>query len=84
MSAIAKTRRQLTRVSKLTCLQFACEQSQRCSLVKKSWFGSLTNSNSVEREDVHLVPVQGRSLNAIKAELIRAFLTVTTFCIQFK
>ena len=45
-------------------------------LVKKSWFGSLTSSNSVEREDVHCVPLQGRSLNAIKAELIRAFLTI--------
>ncbi|CAJ0608836.1 unnamed protein product [Cylicocyclus nassatus] len=45
-------------------------------LVKKSWFGSLTSSISVEREDTHCVPVQGKTLNAIKAELIRAFLTI--------
>ncbi|VDM81093.1 unnamed protein product, partial [Strongylus vulgaris] len=45
-------------------------------LVKKSWFGSLTSSISVERDDTHCVPVQGKTLNAIKAELIRAFLTV--------
>ncbi|CAJ0562227.1 unnamed protein product, partial [Mesorhabditis spiculigera] len=45
-------------------------------LVKKSWFGSLTSSMSVEREDTHCVPVQGRTLNGIKAELIRAFLTI--------
>ena len=31
---------------------------------------------SVERDDTHCVPVQGRTLNGIKAELIRAFLTV--------
>ncbi|KHJ86603.1 hypothetical protein OESDEN_13638, partial [Oesophagostomum dentatum] len=46
------------------------------SLVKKSWFGSLTSSISVERDDTHCVPVQGKTLNAIKAELIRAFLTI--------
>uniref|UniRef100_A0A915A4L7 non-specific serine/threonine protein kinase n=1 Tax=Parascaris univalens TaxID=6257 RepID=A0A915A4L7_PARUN len=45
-------------------------------LVKKSWFGSLTSSMSVERDDSHCVPVQGKSLNGIKAELIRAFLTI--------
>ncbi|CAJ0953512.1 unnamed protein product, partial [Mesorhabditis belari] len=45
-------------------------------LVKKSWFGSLTSSMSVERDDTHCVPVQGRTLNGIKAELIRAFLTI--------
>ncbi|EPB76312.1 kinase domain protein [Ancylostoma ceylanicum] len=45
-------------------------------LVKKSWFGSLTSSISVERDDTHCVPVQGKTLNAIKAELIRAFLTI--------
>ncbi|GMT35678.1 hypothetical protein PFISCL1PPCAC_26975, partial [Pristionchus fissidentatus] len=45
-------------------------------LVKKSWFGSLTSSISVERDDTHVVPVQGRTLNGIKAELIRAFLTI--------
>ncbi|KAF8354125.1 sad-1 [Pristionchus pacificus] len=45
-------------------------------LVKKSWFGSLTSSISVERDDAHVVPVQGRTLNGIKAELIRAFLTI--------
>ncbi|KJH48379.1 hypothetical protein DICVIV_05494 [Dictyocaulus viviparus] len=31
---------------------------------------------SVERDDTHCVPVQGKTLNAIKAELIRAFLTI--------
>ncbi|CAI5454938.1 unnamed protein product [Caenorhabditis angaria] len=45
-------------------------------LVKKSWFGSLASSISVEREDTHCVPVQGKTLNGIKAELIRAFLTI--------
>uniref|UniRef100_A0A1I7X8U2 non-specific serine/threonine protein kinase n=1 Tax=Heterorhabditis bacteriophora TaxID=37862 RepID=A0A1I7X8U2_HETBA len=45
-------------------------------LVKKSWFGSLTSSMSVERDDTHCVPVQGKTLNAIKAELIRTFLTI--------
>ncbi|TMS37184.1 hypothetical protein L596_004164 [Steinernema carpocapsae] len=45
-------------------------------LVKKSWFGSLTSSMSVERDDIYCVPVEGKSLNAIKAELIRAFLTI--------
>ncbi|KAK6027216.1 hypothetical protein OSTOST_06753, partial [Ostertagia ostertagi] len=45
-------------------------------LVKKSWFGSLTSSVSVERDDTHCVPVQGRTLNTIKAELIRSFLTI--------
>ncbi|CAB3401032.1 unnamed protein product [Caenorhabditis bovis] len=45
-------------------------------LVKKSWFGSLASSMSVEREDTHCVPVQGKTLNGIKAELIRAFLTI--------
>uniref|UniRef100_A0A158R3W9 non-specific serine/threonine protein kinase n=1 Tax=Syphacia muris TaxID=451379 RepID=A0A158R3W9_9BILA len=45
-------------------------------LVKKSWFGSLTSNISSERDDTHCVPAHGRSLNAIKAELIRAFLTV--------
>lgn len=34
---------------------------------------------SVERDDTHCVPVQGKTLNGIKAELIRAFLTV--FCL---
>lgn len=46
------------------------------SLVKKSWFGSLASSMSVERDDTHCVPVQGKTLNGIKAELIRAFLQV--------
>lgn len=46
------------------------------SLVKKSWFGSLTSNVGIEREDVQSVPVEGKSLNGIKAELIRAFLTV--------
>ncbi|XGW34429.1 hypothetical protein V3C99_018369, partial [Haemonchus contortus] len=45
-------------------------------LVKKSWFGSLTSSTSVERDDTYCVPVEGRTLNAIKAELIRSFLTI--------
>ncbi|CAD5213899.1 unnamed protein product [Bursaphelenchus okinawaensis] len=45
-------------------------------LVKKSWFGSLTSNVGNEREDVHCVPVEGKTLNAIKAELIRAFLTI--------
>ncbi|VDN57719.1 unnamed protein product [Dracunculus medinensis] len=45
-------------------------------LVKKSWFGSLTSSISVERDDVQCVPVQGKTLNGIKAELIRSFLTI--------
>lgn len=45
-------------------------------LVKKSWFGSLASSMSVEREDTHCVPVQGKTLNSIKAELIRAFLQI--------
>ena len=34
---------------------------------------------SVEREDTHCVPVQGKTLNGIKAELIRAFLTVILY-----
>ncbi|CAI2358076.1 unnamed protein product [Caenorhabditis sp. 36 PRJEB53466] len=45
-------------------------------LVKKSWFGSLASSMSVERDDTHCVPVQGKTLNGIKAELIRAFLQI--------
>ncbi|ULT84790.1 hypothetical protein L3Y34_013462 [Caenorhabditis briggsae] len=45
-------------------------------LVKKSWFGSLASSMSVERDDTHCVPVQGKTLNSIKAELIRAFLQI--------
>ena len=47
------------------------------SLVKKSWFGSLTSGIGQEREDVQCVPVEGKTLNSIKAELIRAFLTVS-------
>ncbi|KAJ1348641.1 secondary alcohol dehydrogenase (SADH1) [Parelaphostrongylus tenuis] len=53
-----------------------CQMIDTTDLVKKSWFGSLTSSMSVERDDTHCVPVQGKTLNAIKAELIRAFLTV--------
>ncbi|KAH7718463.1 Protein kinase [Aphelenchoides avenae] len=45
-------------------------------LVKKSWFGSLTSGISGDREDVQCVPVDGKSLNTIKAELIRAFLAI--------
>lgn len=45
-------------------------------LVKKSWFGSLTSGIGADREDVQCIPVEGKSLNAIKAELIRAFLTI--------
>uniref|UniRef100_A0A0N5B5E4 non-specific serine/threonine protein kinase n=1 Tax=Strongyloides papillosus TaxID=174720 RepID=A0A0N5B5E4_STREA len=45
-------------------------------LVKKSWFGSLTSNMSQDRDDVQCVPVDGRSLNGIKAELIRTFLTI--------
>uniref|UniRef100_A0A914DLW6 non-specific serine/threonine protein kinase n=1 Tax=Acrobeloides nanus TaxID=290746 RepID=A0A914DLW6_9BILA len=45
-------------------------------LVKKSWFGSLTSNVGIERDDVQSVPVEGKSLNGIKAELIRAFLTI--------
>lgn len=53
-----------------------CQMIDTTDLVKKSWFGSLTSSISVERDDTHCVPVQGRTLNAIKAELIRSFLTI--------
>ncbi|VDL69556.1 unnamed protein product [Nippostrongylus brasiliensis] len=53
-----------------------CQMIDTSDLVKKSWFGSLTSSISVERDDTHCVPVQGRTLNAIKAELIRSFLTI--------
>ncbi|VDM52295.1 unnamed protein product [Angiostrongylus costaricensis] len=53
-----------------------CQMIDTSDLVKKSWFGSLTSSMSVERDDTHCVPVQGKTLNAIKAELIRAFLTI--------
>uniref|UniRef100_A0A915EEP6 non-specific serine/threonine protein kinase n=1 Tax=Ditylenchus dipsaci TaxID=166011 RepID=A0A915EEP6_9BILA len=45
-------------------------------LVKKSWFGSLTSGMSADRDDVQCVPVEDKSLNEIKAELIRAFLTI--------
>ncbi|KAI6187771.1 Protein kinase domain-containing protein [Aphelenchoides besseyi] len=45
-------------------------------LVKKSWFGSLTSGIGTEREDVQCIPVEGKSLGVIKAELIRAFLTI--------
>uniref|UniRef100_A0A7E4VFW7 non-specific serine/threonine protein kinase n=1 Tax=Panagrellus redivivus TaxID=6233 RepID=A0A7E4VFW7_PANRE len=45
-------------------------------LVKKSWFGSLTSNMGIERDDVQCVPVEGKSLNGIKAELIRSFLTI--------
>ncbi|VDK84235.1 unnamed protein product [Litomosoides sigmodontis] len=45
-------------------------------LVKKSWFGSLASSVSVERNDVQIIPAHGKTVNAIKAELIRAFLTI--------
>uniref|UniRef100_A0AC34REG7 Protein kinase domain-containing protein n=1 Tax=Panagrolaimus sp. JU765 TaxID=591449 RepID=A0AC34REG7_9BILA len=45
-------------------------------LVKKSWFGSLTSGMGIERDDVQCVPVEGKSLNGIKAELIRTFLTI--------
>lgn len=47
------------------------------SLMKKSWFGSLASSVSVERNDVQIIPAHGRTVNAVKAELIRAFLTVS-------
>lgn len=46
------------------------------SLVKKSWFGSLTSGMGADRDDVQCVPVEDKSLNEIKAELIRSFLTV--------
>lgn len=46
--------------------------------MKKSWFGSLASSVSVERNDVQIIPAHGKTVNAIKAELIRAFLTVST------
>lgn len=45
-------------------------------MVKKSWFGSLASGISSDREEVQCIPVEGKSLNAIKAELIRAFLTI--------
>uniref|UniRef100_A0A8R1XVH5 non-specific serine/threonine protein kinase n=1 Tax=Onchocerca volvulus TaxID=6282 RepID=A0A8R1XVH5_ONCVO len=45
-------------------------------LVKKSWFGSLASSVSIERNDVQIIPAHGTTVNAIKAELIRAFLTI--------
>uniref|UniRef100_A0A1I8EVA9 non-specific serine/threonine protein kinase n=1 Tax=Wuchereria bancrofti TaxID=6293 RepID=A0A1I8EVA9_WUCBA len=45
-------------------------------LVKKSWFGSLASSVSVERNDVQIIPAHGKTVNTIKAELIRAFLTI--------
>lgn len=64
------------------------------SLVKKSWFGSLTNSTSVDREETFCITIVGRSLNGIKAELIRAFLTInelshsvvgqTSFRVEYK
>lgn len=50
-------------------------------LVKKSWFGSLTsNGSSAEKDDsIISITMTNRSLNAVKAELIRAFLMVN-FC----
>ncbi|KAI1725836.1 protein kinase domain-containing protein [Ditylenchus destructor] len=45
-------------------------------LVKKSWFGSLTSNMGADRDDIQCVPVEGKSLNEIKAELIRTFLTI--------
>ncbi|CAI4225618.1 unnamed protein product [Auanema sp. JU1783] len=45
-------------------------------LIKKSWFGSLTSSMNMEKDDTHCLPIQGKTLNSIKAELIRAFLTI--------
>jgi len=45
-------------------------------LVKKSWFGSLTSGIGIERDDVQCIPIEGKSLNGIKAELIRTFLTI--------
>lgn len=54
------------------------------SLVKKSWFGSLASSVSVERNDVQIIPAHGKTVNAIKAELIRAFLTVSATKLEKK
>ncbi|KAL3070575.1 hypothetical protein niasHT_032365 [Heterodera trifolii] len=44
-------------------------------LVKKSFFGSLSIAGA-DREDVQCVPVSGKTLSEIKAELIRLFLTI--------
>uniref|UniRef100_A0AC34GRT5 Protein kinase domain-containing protein n=1 Tax=Panagrolaimus sp. ES5 TaxID=591445 RepID=A0AC34GRT5_9BILA len=52
------------------------DSSEYAHLVKKSWFGSLTSGMGIERDDVQCVPVEGKSLNGIKAELIRTFLTI--------
>uniref|UniRef100_A0A183CE44 non-specific serine/threonine protein kinase n=1 Tax=Globodera pallida TaxID=36090 RepID=A0A183CE44_GLOPA len=44
-------------------------------LIKKSFFGSLSISEA-DREDLQCVPVSGKTLSEIKAELIRLFLTI--------
>uniref|UniRef100_A0A915HUG5 Uncharacterized protein n=1 Tax=Romanomermis culicivorax TaxID=13658 RepID=A0A915HUG5_ROMCU len=45
-------------------------------LVKKSWFDSLASSFSSDKDEMILFTVNKKSLNAVKAELIRAFLAV--------
>ena len=42
---------------------------------KKSWFGALMSS---EREEHHFVMVRDKSLSEIKADLVHAFLSVST------
>ena len=42
---------------------------------KKSWFGALMSS---EREEHHFVMVRDKPLSEIKADLVHAFLSVST------
>ena len=43
-------------------------------LAKRSWFGALMGS--VDRDECHFVMVRDKPLNAIKADLVHAFLSV--------
>ena len=45
-------------------------------LAKRSWFGALMGS--VDRDECHFVMVRDKPLNAIKADLVHAFLSVGT------
>ena len=50
-------------------------------LAKRSWFGALMGS--VDRDECHFVMVRDKPLNAIKADLVHAFLSVSIEYILF-
>ena len=48
-------------------------------LTKRSWFGTLMGS---ERDETYTILVKGKPLASVKADLIHAFLSVSSFAIH--